>query len=455
MTESTKRDPGKRTLGTVCRGVVFVLILLLLLNGVSGIVAVDPNDRIVEFYRQKPDTLDVVYIGSSNTHTSFIPLLTWERYGIASLCYSGSSQRLEAYKYMIEEARKTQPNALMIISVGVPTLSIQKELMHDLTDAMPFSKTKQRLVEQYGRYSDLSWQERLEFFIPFIRYHSRWDELNASDFAQPVSLYKGSYVKTGFMTHSENITERYTVTENRDLTNTLSQAALTELLDYCDQTGVKALFVNPPQAGRSEEMLAQTNTLFDMIRERGYPVLFLQAMVGDMHLDLAHDFFDNTHTNIHGAIKYTDYIAAYLLEHYGFPDRRGDETYSDFFEAFARYHADYLTPNVFSLELDGSLRDYDLAAADPLRIWRNDEGVEFTWTRTNGADGYAVFRRTNGDGSGWDCIAELGNDADRYTDTGAQRNTSYSYTVIPFGLAGGEKAWGNFDYRGLSVNAEE
>ena len=61
-----------------------------------------------------------------------------------------------------------------------------------------------------------------------------------------------------------------------------------------------------------------------------------------------------------------------------------------------------------------------------------------------------MFRRNDGDGSAWSCIAELDAEAGIFLDPDVGSGT-YSYTAIPVRLTDGEKTWGNIDYNGLSV----
>ena len=44
-----------------------------------------------------------------------------------------------------------------------------------------------------------------------------------------------------------------------------------------------------------------------------------------MQLNFDTDFYNENHVNIFGADKYTDFLIAYLKEHYNLPDRRKDK----------------------------------------------------------------------------------------------------------------------------------
>ena len=69
------------------------------------------------FYSEEENSLDAVYIGSSGTYAFWQAALGWNSHGIAVWPYATNSQPPEAIRYIIEDARRTQPDALYIIHV--------------------------------------------------------------------------------------------------------------------------------------------------------------------------------------------------------------------------------------------------------------------------------------------------------------------------------------------------
>ena len=49
--------------------------------------------------------------------------------------------------------------------------------------------------------------------------------------------------------------------------------------------------------------------------------------------------------NYMGAEKYTKYLAEYISEHYDVPDRRGDEKYESWSEAYEHYR-EFVAPGI-------------------------------------------------------------------------------------------------------------
>ena len=76
-------------------------------------------------------------------------------------------------------------------------------------------------------------------------------------------------------------------------------------------------------------MSAQYNIAYKLIKEKGYRVLNMMDYdyVDAMGLDFKNDYYDYYHTNIHGTIKYSIFLANILAENCGFEGKCGDLTY--------------------------------------------------------------------------------------------------------------------------------
>ena len=113
--------------------------------------------------------------------------------------------------------------------------------------------------------------------------------------------------------------------------------------------------------GKNNVFYKQLNRMHRIVEERGYPYYDLWKTVDEMQLRLDTDFYNNNHTNVHGAIKYTNLLAKYLKDHYGFTDKRGLpgwESWDKSVDIYTDFIAEYTLP--FEREL--AERDYELAA---------------------------------------------------------------------------------------------
>lgn len=102
--------------------------------------------------------------------------------------------------------------------------------------------------------------------------------------------------------------------------------------------------------------------------ENGVPVLDYNTPGGrDIGFDYATDLADHAHVNTAGAQKISTDLAAYLAEHYGMPDKRGDAAYAAWDEAARMEHRDAQNITLrFTLDMAEYFRllmqDKDLAA---------------------------------------------------------------------------------------------
>lgn len=445
---------------TVIKITSFILIGIVLLYSVNIVIARSAADaRTYQwfggFYEEEKGSLDAVYIGSSGTYAYWLAPLAWERYGITAFPFTCPSQPFEVAEYVIKEARKTQPDALYIVpikSIRGASNTISNVQMHYLTDNMPLSWNKIQLVRKVGDYMDLDWTERLEYLLPIIRYHSRWNELDEIDFANSLDGLKGGSRYKSFLRTSTDISSSFRTTERTGTLADMTQDALESLLEYCDAEQLNVLFIRTPSAITDEYKLARINTIRETVQNHGYPVLDLQPVVEEIGLDLTKDYYNIAHTNIHGAIKVTDYISRYLIENYGFEDKRGNPDYSSWDDAYTKYTAEYASAYTLDVEWNGEPRDTTLAAPTLSKVAVNGTSLTVSWKALPGADGYQVYRKT-ALGKSWTALDTVDGDTFSYKDTGCKAGSTYYYTVIAYREENGVRYWGDYDFSGITGKA--
>ncbi|MBE6775104.1 MAG: hypothetical protein E7543_02825 [Ruminococcaceae bacterium] len=328
---------------------VFLLIFLFGFFGCQTVLADgDSKDykRINGFFDERENSLDAVFLGSSATYAFWTPPVAFAEYGITVYSFSNAAQPTFAARYLIEDARKTQPDALYIINIS-HLLENYGNHLHKLLVNYPNSINKLEMTDYLCDMGGLSLSERMEHYFPIIRFHERWSELTKEDFKPSEDKYKCGSTYTSFLSKTTDVSGLKYDFETRAELSENDLRGLTELMDYCEQTEVKVLFVIVPQAVSDKERFAEQNTTADILTGRGFDVLDLRKHTEEIGLDLSADYYNAKHTNLHGSLKITDYISRYLVENYGFGDKRGQEEYSDWTEASAKYYekiSEYLTP---------------------------------------------------------------------------------------------------------------
>ena len=304
----------------------FVVVFCMLLSWIQGVL-VNPEPGcgqrlyswIYGFWSEPRDSLDAVLIGNSSAYTSWCAPIAYDRYGIRVYPFTSPSQPLSLAREMIEMARTRQKNALYIIPLnGMDSETTMKNL-HRAYDYLPF---------QFKLHSvsncPVPWTSKTELLFPLIQFHSRWSALQTEDFHHRIGEYKGACFGEAYLSIelSEDASAYFRATDERGNIPSASEKALIELLDYLDENGIEALFCIFPQC-REDSWPAQYNTAKDIVESRGYRVLDLSLLRYELQLDPTTDYYNLLHTNVHGALKITDFFANYLVENYRFAGSSG------------------------------------------------------------------------------------------------------------------------------------
>ncbi len=433
--------------------VSFVLIFLFLFQGVQKVFTADMSDReyrqMTMIYGEEENSLDAVYIGSSNTYAFWTSMVGFQEYGLRIMQYGCPAMPVNVSEYLIREARKTQPDALYLVTINtLAEEEIKDNVMHWLLDYMPFSKEKMVLTNHMTQLADLSLSDSLEYYVPMIRYHSRWDSLVPGNFADLSENYKNSNSPHFWYHNIKDVSKNYKTTDEKmELPDGLKQS-IESLLDYCDEEKVKVLFVIAPQARKNVDSIRQYNTITEMVTSRGYEVLDLLPKAEEMGIDASKDFYNELHTNVHGSLKFTHYLSQYLIENYGFEDKREDAQSASWREAWEEYKVD-LAQAALDFEITNEKRDYDMPAVQSFVGTKAEDRNILTWNTVEKADGYAVYRKS-GKEKPWKVIGETTDGL--FEDTEIDGETDYIYTVVPFAEKAGEKIYGDFKYNGIKCS---
>ncbi|MBQ6843331.1 MAG: hypothetical protein IJO60_01700 [Agathobacter sp.] len=323
--------------------IIFVVIFLFCFKNIQNVLidkSVKDYKKIHGFFEEPENTLDAVFVGSSATYAFWNPLVAWAEKGIAVYSVTNASQPFEIAPYIIDDARKTQPDALYIVNATRMMEDDEYDTVriHRFLRAYPETQNKYNALNFYLERSDMSWEEKMECYFPIIRFHERWSELDGNDFEIGEEPYKSASRYSSYLedTKAQRKVE-IDFSAYGELTENM-RIALENMMTYCKEEDVKVLFVLMPQAIRDEVLHERQNTVVRILEENGFDVLDLRGKTDEMGIDYRKHFHDKQHTNIHGSIRITNYISDYLIENYQFTDKRNDEVYNEWNEAWVDYY---------------------------------------------------------------------------------------------------------------------
>lgn len=191
----------------------------------------------------------------------------------------------------------------------------------------------------------------MQYVVPIVKFHDRWSELTEDDFEKLYDAYKTGNSYSSFLNLSVDVGSIGYV--NNEIISPLYDNiydSIKDLLDYCEEESVNVMFIITPQVIKNKDLVGMMNTAKSMAEERGYPVLDMRENYEDIDLDFAVDYYNKSHANMHGALKTSSYLAEYLIDNYGFEDKRGNSEYADWDEAYLRYYYECLEPNLIEAD---------------------------------------------------------------------------------------------------------
>jgi len=291
-----------------------------------------------EYYASVAETNhDVLFIGDCEVFESFVPAILWEEYGISSYVRGGAQQLTWHSYYMLEDALRYETPGVVVFNVyalkyGEPQ---REEYNRMALDGMEWSPVKWDAI----RASLTQDENALSYLLPFLRFHSRWSELTAEDFAyaykdKPLVSDSGYLMQTGIVpadTQADFTPE--------PLLDTNLPATAMDYLDrmrtLCEERGIQLILIKAPTNfwryhwyDEWDEQVAAYATAHDL----AYYNLIDDA--DEMGLDMSVDTCDaGAPLTVYGAEKLTRYFGEILRDTHGIPDGRDDATVSAIWQA--------------------------------------------------------------------------------------------------------------------------
>ncbi len=318
----------------VCAFCLVVLLLVIWVNDVFEDTDHRIHEWIADFYNEPPHTLDVVTIGPSSMFSFWQPALAWEAFGTPSWNLTSPAMPYTAPIQMVKEALKTQKPKVFVVEAGTFLNKPAPERIHFLSHNMPWSPEKLALIESSCREMGVEGLDRLEYFFPLVRFHSRWYSLRKEDFVRSRETYKGSSHYSLFLMRTGKFEYDYMDSEETEPIEKKQLDSLTEFLDYCKEKCLNVVFLAAPNTKDNKDELRYIQ---DVVEGYGYPFVMSLKHKDEIGLVIPDDFYNESHTNLSGSIKCVAWFGKYLSERYDLPDRRGEKGYESWEEASEGY----------------------------------------------------------------------------------------------------------------------
>ena len=322
----------------------FFLLLAAAVAGVSRIVERKQSRRQFEPFWDRPQELDVLFLGDSHMVNGVFPMELWRDYGLTGYNLSCYGNTLPVtYWIMMNALDYAQPE---LIVLGVKDVEKSYKVsgssgdLHNALDCFPLTLTKARALEDLmddpnatddegHRYADMKW----EYYFTLGKYHGRWSELSTSDFRYTLNCQKGAE-----MAVRVSKTREYDIIDDMMDESGWGFSYLRRIIEECEGRGIDLLLVHIPHP--ADETAQQAGNTVASIAEE-YGLNYIDFVNMDQVVDYSVDCFDSfSHLNPAGARKVTDYLGRFITEHYPVADHRGEAAYSQWdvdYDAYADY----------------------------------------------------------------------------------------------------------------------
>jgi hypothetical protein len=299
----------------------------------------DNVNRVRPFYSVSKNSLDIVLTGSSMIYMGWSPLYAYREYGITSYPYSTSSQPPAVLPYILNDIRKSQDGAVIVIDYSMfarDAVEFRESYIHFAANSMPFSLNKVDAIEAMIGFDGLQNElNPMDFLFDFSTYHSAWDsgEIFENIFTKKDEVY-GSPLQER-MLQSKPLKDLVIDTGlSLPLDAKLSES-LDELISYLGEWDGEILFITMPHNLKETEV-GRLNCIQDRLSSAGYSYLNLNDKFYDIGLDTSKDFADGNHLNYYGSLKTTAYLVKYI-EDLGYALHAEDSDSKAFDKAYNTY----------------------------------------------------------------------------------------------------------------------
>lgn len=315
----------KNKIRKIVKPICFLLGLFMVLKISSWIIQPKANvynsnaveNKTESFMLEKKNSLDVIFLGDSESYANFSPLHIWNESGITSYVMGVSAQRLCDTYELLKRSVENQDIKLVVLETNC--------LYRD-------SST-------YSSDDDDSVMKTASDIFPVLKYHSRWKEFvpgkSASEHSKEERNYKGFRLRFD--------TEPYTDGEWMHETDAVEEIAenniayLEQIKSFCDERGIEFVLISAPSPDCWT--YERHNAVGAWADANSVDFLDLNLMDEELGIDWATDTRDaGNHVNYFGAEKVSGYVSVYFKEKYELTDHRNDSYYEDWNSKYENYH---------------------------------------------------------------------------------------------------------------------
>lgn len=309
-----------KTLKNIIGSAAFIAILAVLLI-VSSII-VKPGSTVKVNALQDPlvngilaenkNSIDVVFLGDSESYSAFIPLKIWQDRGITSYVCGTSSQEL-CYSYeLLTKSLKTQKPKIVVLETNA-------------------------IFRNFSRSSVISTKAQGLFAV--FRYHDRWKSLQPKSWALSADKTyddrsKGYLYNTTM--NGASVDGYMAATDEKEPISSENSKYVEKIRDYCRKNGAELVLVSVPSTKNWD--MRKHNAVTELSKKLGIEYIDMNLLGREIPIDWKRDTRDRgDHMNFTGAMKVSAYMGEFFASKNVFRDKRNDAMYKNWNDYAAEF----------------------------------------------------------------------------------------------------------------------
>lgn len=303
----------KKILKTGTLLVVFSAIVICSVLRVSYVLREKEGIFVWDNFRQlEKDSTDIIFIGSSHQFCTISTDLLYEEYDVNSFMLATSAQTIPMSYYAAMEAIESQhPKAIVLEASYLANdfRTVSPEMSHYFFDGMSWGEAKKLAIRDL-----IEEDEQIYYYLNLGRYHTRWKDLEKSDFESNLTSPRGSYYyeDTSYNWEIPVISRNEKAQMPEEMKKYMDM-----LVRLCEDNDVELiLYIAPFNTLYIDETLVedlyQRQRIFNGLEEyawenglRYYNLFYEMETIG---LDGTTDYKDSQHFNCMGQSKVTRYM---------------------------------------------------------------------------------------------------------------------------------------------------
>lgn len=293
-----------------------VLVLVLVLAFLTRLLTPKQHDfgsTWGHFLQEEPDSVDVLFLGSSLVYCDAVPAVVWEETGLTAYVLAGPEQTVPVTAHYLREALKTQSPQVVFIELTGVFYSRYTGFTKTNIGQMPWGR--ERLI---ATFREAEPELRAGLLFPLCFYHDRWSELTADDFRVAICGYDrdplAGYTFLDTYAPAAPVHDRvFERSEEAEQNWRRNAQVLSDLCALCREEGITPVFYVAPTLGRIPDELLDPLKAYVAGLE-GACLLDCNEHFDEIAADPACDFFDDLHYNAAGAEKFSRFLSHWLSD---------------------------------------------------------------------------------------------------------------------------------------------